>query len=316
MSDVARVSLSRVGIWTDALDMVSLSRAQELAAELEGLGFGAIWLPEVAGRDVFVHLALLLSATKRLVGATGIANIWARDAVTMTGAQKGLTEAFPERVLLGLGVSHHTLVQDLRGHRYEHPLTAMLSYLDAIETAPYTAVRPSTPVRTLLAALGPKMLELSARRSEGAHTFLVPPEHTHAARLILGDDRLLCPEQAVLLETNGERARQIAREHIAVYVRLPNYQSNLRRLGFSDVDFVQGGSNRLVDSIVAWGDEDTIKNRVLSHLDAGANHVCIQALPTTKRGVPVEQWRTLGSVFRDMNADGLSIQPGQGRREL
>src|ERR1700722_6961101 len=164
-----RLQLAPIGIWTGALDVVPAAEAQELAAELEELGYGAIWLPEVAGRDVMVHLALLLSVTRKLVGATGIASIWARDAVTMTGGVKGLTEAFPERVLIGLGVSHHTLVEGLRGHQYEKPLAAMRAYLEAMDAAPYTAFRPSTPVHRVLAALGPKMLALSAEKTDGAH---------------------------------------------------------------------------------------------------------------------------------------------------
>lgn len=280
--------------------MVPAAEAQQLAAELEQLGYGAIWLPEVAGRDVMVHLTLLLSATERLVGATGIASIWARDAVTMTGAAKGLTEAFPERVVLGLGVSHHNLVEELRGHRYERPLAAMRTYLDAMDKSPYTAFRPSTPVRRVLAALGPKMLALSAERSDGAHTYLVPPEHTEEARKQLGTGPLLCTEQAVLLESDPARAREIARAHTTVYVRLPNYQNNLRRLGFAPEEFADGGSDRVVDTIVAWGDEQAILDRVRSHFDAGADHVCIQPLPARPRDVPADQWRALAPALREL----------------
>ena len=164
-----RLQMGPVGIWTGSLDMVPASRARELAAELEQLGYAAIWIPEVAGRDVFVHLALLLSATERIVGATGIANIWGRDPLAMSGASKGLTEAFPERVVLGLGVSHKNLVNDLRGHDYRRPLSVMSDYLDAMDRLPYTAERPTTPPRRVLAALGPKMLELAAAKADGAH---------------------------------------------------------------------------------------------------------------------------------------------------
>jgi probable F420-dependent oxidoreductase len=291
-----------LGVWTDALDMVPAVEAQQLAAELEQIGFGAIWLPEVAGRDVILHLGLLLSATQRLVGATGIASIWARDAVTMTGGVKGLTEAFPERVLLGLGVSHHHLVEGLRGHRYERPLGAMRAYLDAMDAAPYTAFRPTTPVRRVLAALGPQMLALSAERTEGAHTYFVTPEHTQIARQQLGPDPLLCVEQAVLLETDPTRAREISRAHTSVYIRLPNYQNNLRRFGFTDDDFADGGSDRAIDAIVAWGDEQTIADRVRSHFDAGADHVCVQALPAARREVPAGQWRSLAPALRQVAA--------------
>lgn len=286
-------ALPRIGVWTAQLDVVPAARSQELAAELDSLGYGAIWIPEVAGRDVVLQLGLVLAATERLIGATGIASIFARDAVTMTGGHKGLTEAFPERVLLGLGVSHHTLVEGLRGHDYSRPLAAMSAYLDAMDASPYTGQRPATPTRRVLAALGPKMLALAARKADGAHSYFVPPEHTADARSVLGPDRLLCVEQAVLLETDPARAREIARRHTEVYVRLPNYANNLRRYGFDDSDLADGGSDRLVDAIVAWGDLDAVTRRVRAQLDAGADHVCVQALDPEPRRVPVAQWREL-----------------------
>jgi probable F420-dependent oxidoreductase len=297
-----RYQMPPIGLWTGSLDNVAAREAQELAAEIEELGYGALWLPEVAGRDVMAHLALLLSATDHLIGATGIASIWARDAVTMVGGMRGLTEAFPERVLIGLGVSHHTLVADLRGHVYDKPLAAMQAYLDAMDASPYTAARPTSPDRRMLAALGPKMLELAGERSEGAHTFFVTPEHTGFARGILAGDALLCAEQAVLLESDPDIARSVGRAHTAVYARLPNYQANLRRLGFDDEDFAGGGSDRLVDAIVAWGDVDTVLTRVREHLDAGANHVCVNVLHPERRGVPAESWRELAPALEAVAA--------------
>jgi probable F420-dependent oxidoreductase len=290
-----RFPIGRIGVWSGALEFVPSSHAQELAAELEDLGFSAIWLPEVAGRDVFVHHALLLSATTRIVGATGIANIWGRDAVTMSGAAKALTEAFPDRFLLGLGVSHQPLVEDLRGHTYVRPLAAMRAYLAAMDKSPYTGHRPATAPHRVLAALGPRMLELSAEQAEGAHPYFVTPEHTVAARAALGT-ALLCPEQAVILEDDPDEARRLARAHMATYVRLPNYANNLRRLGFTEEDLADGCSDRLVDAIVAWGDEDKIVERVRAHLDAGADHVCVQAL-SEGRVAPAPQWRRLGAAL-------------------
>jgi probable F420-dependent oxidoreductase len=292
--------LPPIGVWTGTLDGVPAARSQEFAGELEQLGYGAVWLPEVAGRDPLVHLALLLSATSTIVGATGIANIWGRDAVAMSGGVRGLTEAFPERVLLGLGVSHQPAVEGLRGHVYEKPLAAMRAYLDRLDAAPYFAVKPTTPVRRVLAALGPKMLELAATRADGAHPYFVPPEHTVVAREALGAGPLLCPEQAVLLETDPAKAREIGRAHTAIYTGLPNYTNNLRRLGFGDEDFAGGGSDRLVDAIVAWGTEDDIVQRVRAHFDAGADHVCIQALGANAREVPVESWRRLAPALVDL----------------
>ncbi len=292
-----RLHLAPVGIWTGALDFVPSSRSRELAAELEELGYGAIWIGEVAGRDPFVHFSMLLGATSKLVGATGIVNIWARDAVTMTGAAKALTEAFPERFILGLGVSHQPLVEDLRGHRYEKPLAAMRHYLDAMDKSPYQGFRPATPLRRVLAALGPKMETLAADRTDGAHPYLTTPEHTAEARRVLGEAPLLCPEQAVVLETDAARARGIARAHLRTYVRLPNYANNLRRLGFSDDDLSGDYSDRLVDAIVAWGSVEQVATRVQAHLDAGADHVAIQALDEDPRGLPDGQWRALAPAL-------------------
>ena len=299
-TDRPRLRLPPVGVWTGALDVVPSGEAQELAAEIEELGYGAIWLPEVAGRDVFVHLALLLSATKRLVGATGIANIWGRDAVTMTGAAMGLAEAFPERALVGLGVSHQVVVEGLRGHVYEKPLAAMRTYLERMDASPYLALRPTTPMRRVVAALGPKMLELAGAKTDGAHPYFVPVEHTASARAILGPGPLLCPEQAVLLETDPARARTIARNHTSIYVTLPNYQNSLRRFGFDDDDFAGGGSDRLIDAVVACGSVEKITARVQAHFDAGADHVCIQAVTEGRRDVPTDQWRELAPAMAEL----------------
>jgi probable F420-dependent oxidoreductase len=296
-----RFPIPRIGLWTSSLDVVPSSRARELAAEIEELGFGAVWLPEVAGRDPFVHLALLLPATRRLVGATGIASIYGRDAIAMAGAVKGLTEAFPERVLVGLGVSHANIVQDVRGHSYDKPLATMRAYLEAMDAAPYTAERPTTPVRRVLAALGPKMLQLAADKTDGAHPYLVPPEHTAVARDTMGPEALLCPEQMYVIESDAAKARELARKHLGVYLNQPNYRRSLLRLGFTEDDLASGGSDKVVDAIVAWGDVDAVVDRVRGHFDAGADHVCVQALGAERRAVPVDQWRALApalSAFR------------------
>jgi probable F420-dependent oxidoreductase len=294
--------LGPIGVWTGNLDFLPTAAMKDAAAELEELGYGAIWVPEVAGRDVFVSLTHILSSTQRLVGATGIANIWGRDAIAMACGVRAVTEAFPDRVLLGLGVSHQNIVEGLRGHTYRRPLDAMSSYLDAMETAPYTAERPSTPVRRVIAALGPKMLALAAEKADGAHPYLVPIEHTAQARDVLGPEPLLCPEQMFLLETDAAAARAVARRHLAVYLAQPNYARNLMRLGFTDDDFSADGSDRLVDALVVWGDVDAVVDRVRAHLDAGANHVCVQALTTEKRGVPFDQWRKAAPALRELAA--------------
>lgn len=286
------MDIGRVGIWMN-LDALPAARAQAAAREVEALGYGALWLPEAVGREAMSQAALLLGATSKLVLATGIANIWARDAVTMANGQRTLAEAFPERFLLGLGVSHAPSVENVRGHQYDRPVAYLRAYLDAMDRAPYTAVPPPSQPPRVLAALGPTMLALAAERAWGAHPYLVPVAHTAQARQALGPGPLLAPEQAVVLETDPTRARQIGRAHLERYLRLPNYVNNLRRLGFGDADLAAGGSDRLVDAIVAWGDVAAIGQRVREHLAAGANHVCVQVLTPEAGTIPAKEWAAL-----------------------
>ena len=291
------MELGPIGIWTTQLDYQPAAKAQEAAAELEGLGFGAIWFPEAVGREALTNAALLLGATRRIVIATGIANIYARDAVTTAAGQKTLAEAYPGRFLLGLGVSHIPLVEELRGHSYGKPVASMRAYLDGMDQAPYGAVPPRTNPIRVLAALGPQMLRLAAERAQGAHPYFVPPEHTARARKILGSDRLLAVEQAVVLESDPAKAREIARIHTSRYLALPNYVNNLRRLGFGEEDLGGSGSDRLVDAIVAWGDMNAIADRIRAHQSAGADHVCLQVLPPDPQALPIPQWRELASAL-------------------
>ncbi len=289
--------LGKVGLWTFALDLQPAAAARETAAEIEELGYGAIWIPEAVGREPLVHSTLLLSATERLVLATGIASIYARDAMTAAAGQFALEEAFPGRFVLGLGVSHQPMVEGVRGHVYDKPLTAMRRYLDGMDSAIYAAARGSTPPRRVLAALGPKMLELAAQRTAGAHPYLVPVEHTPIARAALGDGPLLCPEQAAVLSTDPAEARAIARTHLAIYLGLPNYANNWRRLGFTEDDLADGGSDRLVDALVVWGTVDDVRARVQAHLDAGADHVAVQLLPAEPTALPLDGWRELAPAL-------------------
>jgi len=293
------MDLGRIGIWTYHLNFQPTSKVREVAAELEELGYGALWIGEAFHREPLTAAAVLLSATRRMVIATGIANIWARDPFTMTAAQLTLAEAYPERFLLGLGVSHARLVEGLRGHQYQRPLTAMRRYLDAMDeaAAAYRAVKPPKRPTRVLAALGPEMLALAAERADGAHPYLVPPEHTAKARSQLGSNRWLVPEQAVVLETDPDQARTIARRHIARYLDLPNYTNNFRRLGFTHDDLVGRGSDRLVDAIVAWGDADAIKRRVTEHQDAGADHVALQVFDSDPHALPTKQWAALADAL-------------------
>jgi probable F420-dependent oxidoreductase len=290
------MQLGRLGLWTFQLDMQPMARAQEAVAELEELGYGAVWVPEAVGREPFANTALLLSATERIVLGTGIASLHARTAMTMQAGWKTLSEAFPDRFLLGIGVSHQPMVEGVHGHAYDKPYSTMVKYLDAMDAGLYFAAAPSSPPQRVLAALGPKMLKLSAERGLGAHPYFVPVEHTAVAREALGPDALLAPEQAVVFETDPTKAREIARRHMATYLRLPNYTNNLRRLGWADED-IDGATDKMVDAIVAWGTLDDIAARIRAHHAAGADHVCVQVLPADPAGLPIAEWRELATLI-------------------
>jgi probable F420-dependent oxidoreductase len=265
-----------------ALAVAPAADARPAAREIDELGYDTLWYPEGLGtRESFTNGAVLLAATERIRVASGIANIWGRDAVAAANAARVLADAFHNRFLLGLGVSHPRQV-DPRGHRYEKPVARMSSYLDAMDEDPFVSpdapgdTRP--PVPRVLAALRPPMLQLAAEKALGAHSYLVPVEHTRRAREILGPDALLIPEQKVVLASDPMEARGRARAAIAWYLDTPNYLDNLRWLGFSDADFENGGSDSLVNALVVAGDEEAIRARVQEHLDAGATQVAIQPL--------------------------------------
>src|SRR5262245_10124583 len=215
--------------------------------------------------------------------------------MTANAAWRTIEEAFPGRFLLGIGVSHKPAVEGMRKTTYAPPIATMRQYLDDMDGALYFAAQPTTPPRRVLAALGPKMLALAAERADGAHPYHATPEHTAAARAILGPGKILAVEQSVVLSTDAEEARRAARAALAIYIGLTNYVNNWRRLGFDDEDFAGGGSDRLVDAVFAWGDEETVKARVTAHLDAGADHVCIQALPVA--GSVLDDWRRLAPAL-------------------
>jgi probable F420-dependent oxidoreductase len=293
---MASPPLKRIGIWTGAFEQQHAGKVKAAVAELEQLGYGAVWFSEGFGRESLTQAGLLLSASSHIVVSTGITNIYGRDPVTAAAAQKTLSEAYPERFVLGLGVSHIPLVEQLRGTTYQKPVAKMSSYLDAIDKAPYGSVAPAKTYR-VLAALGPKMLELAARRSDGAHTYNVTPEHTKSARQILGKDPLLCVEQAAVLESDPVKARKIARAFLALYLTLPNYTNNFLRFGFTQEDCKGEGSDRLIDAIVAWGDVDAIRSRIQAHLAAGADHVCIQVLSADPKSLPMRDWQELAKAL-------------------
>ena len=273
----------QVGVWSRELRFSrDRGAARDAAAELEQLGYGALWIPDVGG-DVFGACEELLAATRSIPLLTGVLNIWMHDPTAVAAGRAALDVRHPGRFTLGLGASHESVV----GDRYARPLSAMRTYLDALDAAGLASGE------RLLAALGPKMLELARSRGAGAHPYLVPVEHTRRARAVLGPERRLAVEQGVVLA----RDRSAARAHVAAYLELPNYVANLRRLGYGDADFASGGSDALVDALVAWGGEEATAERVRAHLDAGADHVCIQAIDAVDDRPPRETWRRLASAL-------------------
>lgn len=283
------VQVGRVGIWASSRIMQGPT-ALEAAAELDELGFGALWLGGSSGDLRLV--TDLLGGTRRLVVATGIVNIWTEPAGPTAEAFAAASSAYPDRVLLGIGAGHKAMVEAVTGHRYERPYSKLVSYLDELDAA-----RPPVPRDgRALAALGPKVLALAGERSLGAHPYLVTPEHTRLAREILGPGRLLAPEQTVVLETDQALARTVAREMLTRYLAAPNYTNNWLRLGFTPDDFAGAGSDRLVDALVAWGDVGTVLARIEEHHQAGADHVCIQVLGPTG-DIPRADYRRLAEAL-------------------
>lgn len=285
------VDIGRTGLWVfgglwDPQD----PEHREALAEVESLGYGALWLGNVEGDLKLV--SGLLDATERLVIATGIVKVWMQSAAELTRAYRSLAAPHLDRLLLGLGSSHAPLVEGETGQRYAKPYSKLVSYLDELDAEPSPVPRESR----VLAALGPRTLALSGERTRGAHPYLTTPEHTAQAREILGAGPLLAPEQKVVLETDPGKARQIAREGVGFYLQLPNYLNNWRRLGFSEADFADGGSDRLIDHLVAWGDLDDVVRRVNRHHEAGADHVNLQVL-TGRPGLPRQEWRRLAEAL-------------------
>jgi probable F420-dependent oxidoreductase len=283
--------LQRIGIWQHELRLGEESVRREAAALLEELGYGTLWFPGSGGDDSMECARVLLDATQRVTVATGITNIWTEKPEDVAAAHAELARTYDHRLVLGLGISHRHFVNRLGGN-YDRPFSAMNVYLDELDAAP----EPPPVEERVIAALGPRMLRTSAERASGTHPYLVTPEHSRVAREAVGPGKTVAPEQAVVLETDPNRARELARGHLELYLTLPNYVNNWKRLGLTDDDLLDGGSDRLVDALVAWGDEDAIAARVQEHVDAGADHVCLQVIHD-EDGLPVEQWRRLAAAL-------------------
>jgi probable F420-dependent oxidoreductase len=285
-----------LGLWTAQFEGQAFGQVRSVAAALERQGWPAVWFIEAVGREALSQAALLLDATEQMIIATGIANVWGRDPMALAAARNTIAEAHPGRFVLGLGASHGPLV-GMRGHEYRRPLARMREVLDGMDAAPVQGAIAGARAPRVLAALGPRMLELAAERTAGALTYLGTPEHTRTARSSLGSSPALCVEQAVTLTGDVEEARRIGRAHLELYFGFPNYVNHWKRLGFTDDDVADGGSDRLVDAMVVAGDVDRVADRVREHHDAGADHVCLQVLPADASAVPERQWADLASLL-------------------
>jgi probable F420-dependent oxidoreductase len=270
------VELGRIGIWAHSSVLTP-----DVVVEVEKLGYGAVWLGGSPDGELNI-IDPLLAATDHIAVATGIVNMWKDDAATVAAAYQRIERSFPGRFLLGVGIGHPEATQE-----YVKPYDKMVSYLDGLDAGGVPRERRA------LAALGPKVLRLAAERAAGAHPYLTTPEHTRQARALVGAGVLLAPEQKVILETDPRRAREIGRDAVRYYLGLSNYLSNLRRLGFTDEDLTAPGSDRLVDALAPHGDAETVARVVRAHLDAGADHVCVQVLGED----PVAGYRALADVL-------------------
>ena len=290
------MNLSKIGLW-QFLDALPAAEAAEAAKRAEGLGYSALWIPETVGRHPFVMASWLLANTSSLVVATGIANIYHREPGVTVAGQMSLAEQSGGRFLLGLGVSHRPIVEGVRGLTYGPPVASMRKYLEAMGTSPYASVAPEKEPPIVIAALGPKMLELARDATNGAHPYFVSPEHTREARKVLGDEAWLCVEQKIIFDSDMDKARAAARAAFGMYSTLPNYRNNWKRMGFDDADLDHGGSDAFIDATFAIGGVSDIVSRVEAHLDAGASHVCVQAISTEGGGAPgVIDWDAIEAV--------------------
>lgn len=294
-----RRALGRVGAWSFQLQTQSARDEQAGVAALDSVGYRALWYPEsLASKEAFAHAAVLLAGSPRMVVASGIANIYARDPMAMVNGARTLGEAYPGRFILGIGVSHAPSVES-RGAVYGKPIERMSAYLDAMDESQYTGPAPEGGVPVMLAALGPRMLELSAARTVGAHSYFVPVEHTRVARERLGD-AVLAVEQTAVLDTDEARSTEIARAFASRYLGLPNYANNLRRLGWGEEDVAGSGSQRLLDAVIVRGDAAAIVARVREHLDAGADHVCVQLRGQSSKDVCLPAFAELAAALGEL----------------
>lgn len=299
------MNIGKLGVWS-VLDSLPAATEADFARRLERWGYTALWSSEVFGRNVLVNAAWLLANTRTLIVASGIANIHGRDAMAMAAARAQLNEQSGGRFLLGVGISHAPLVA-VRGHAYDKPASTLRAYLESMQRTPYHSVPPAARAPMVVGALGPKMLAVARDLADGAHPYNTTVAQTAEQRRILGPDKLLCVEQKILLETDAARARAIARANLRRYAAAANYVNSWRRAGFTEQDVGGDLSDRLIDALIAWGDEDAIVARIREHWAAGADHVCVQALhsdPTKQltAGPNVDLLQRLAPFAEESNA--------------
>jgi probable F420-dependent oxidoreductase len=286
------MELGQIGIWTRDLRSGDVSARREVAAQLEELGFGTLWFPGGALSDSLECAGIVLDATSSVTVATGITNIWTEEPTGVAAAHAELARTHGRRFLLGLGIGHRPSIDNVQPGLYDKPYSAMVEYLDALDAAP----EPPPRDERVIAAIGPRMLQLCRERSAGTHPYLTTPDHTRAAREAVGPERIVAPEQGVVLETDPDRARALARGFLERYLVLPNYFKNWLRHGYTEDDLRDGGSDRLIDGLIAWGSDDAVAARVREHLDAGADHVCLQVIDDGD-GPPIEGWRRMAEAL-------------------
>ncbi|GAA0352033.1 TIGR03620 family F420-dependent LLM class oxidoreductase [Actinoallomurus spadix] len=290
MGDLNGLDLGTFGIYTFDFEHQPAPLMRDSIQELERLGWRALWFPEVGGREALTQAGYLLACTERIHIVNGIAQIWARGARAAHGGARLLADAYPDRHVLGLGFGG----EQRPGVK---PLAAMRAYLDEMDAIEAASPAPRAPTRRVLAAYGPKMLELARERTAGAHTYHVTVAHTRQAREVLGTDAFLGVEHPVLFETDPGKARAIAREHLHTYLTTPYNIAKFRRLGYSEEEITGGGSDRIVDDLVFWGDPDTIAERLRGHVEAGADHVAVQVIGVEPGRSAMPHWRTLGDAL-------------------
>ena len=292
------MEIGRVGLW-HSFEKVPAVDIRPGVQVIEELGFKALWIPEALGREIFSQSALMLGATSSLVVAPGIANLHMRTPMSMNSGWRSMTEAFPDRFLLGIGVSHAPVVEGVTKKAFVKPLEQMANYLTGMDESPFFSVPSKTEPVRVLAALGPKMLQLAAERTAGAHPYLVPVAHTKFARELIGPKPMINTEMKCVVTNDRDAGLELARKTLSMYLRLPNYRNNLMRFGWTEDDLEKMPADK-IDEVVTIGDIDRVTSRVKEHLDAGASHVCVQVLTPTIDRLPIDEWKALAASVKGL----------------